>query len=112
MTSFESGPAHGVTLMLKRQPKLLRVVESADGKFDALDQLTDVPAANEKIHVYLLKKLEGTLHINYGRRGGAWYQMASYVFHSTPPDEIVRTTDAWRSWCMETIQASKSAPIK
>ena len=38
MTTFQDGPAKGMTLMLKRTPVYLRVVCSL-GKVDALDQL-------------------------------------------------------------------------
>jgi hypothetical protein len=63
MTTFEDGPAKGQTLMLQRAPLFLRVVIDPSGKVDALDQLTDKPASNEKIFAYVLTAEPGRFHI-------------------------------------------------
>lgn len=95
--------------MLKRSPKFLRVVDAAspalpgldDGRheFDALDQLEDTPAANEKIYVYVLDKHLGNCHINRGRNGGGFYPMCSYRFLVNQPDDFtMRNADAWKAY--------------
>ena len=100
MTKFQDGPAKGKTLMLKRAPLFLRVVEKG-GEFDALDQLKDTPAPDEKLTAYVLTKKTGLVHINMGRKGGGWYPMAEYKLASVQPyDATMRAADKWRAWCL------------
>ncbi len=97
MTHFDSGPAQGKALFLKRTPRLLRVVECA-GKFDALDQLDDVASPDETIHVYRLIAVGGRTHI-YGKRISGWYTHATYTLHNPQPeDSLIRDNDRWRAW--------------
>lgn len=111
MIRLIDGEAAGETLMLRRAPKLLRVVKSPRGNWDALDQLSDQPKPNEKIFVYQRRDdLEvGTYHLcirGKGKKEGGWYARASYsVLPSQPADELVRTTDAWRQWASEKVGA-------
>jgi len=104
MVRFLDGLAAGVVLLLHRAPPYLRVVRSVDGTWDALDQLDDMPAPDETIHVYRREGPASTVHVDYrrGRRGpsSAWYALASYrVVATQPGDEVVRSTPAWRGWC-------------
>lgn len=108
MVKFTDGPAAGVTLMLKRAPVLLRVVHSPSGEWDALDQLTDIPAANETITVYRRDGDALPVHLNFGggKRGRAsgFYQMATYrVMPAQPEAEHTRTNTAWQKWASETV---------
>lgn len=99
MTTFFDGPAAGRTLMLKRAPLFLRVVQ--DGQdWDALDQVGDRPQPAEVIHVYRLMDLNGTVHLNLGRGRGGWYPRAVYRLHERQPEEaVVRDTPNWQAWC-------------
>lgn len=47
MSNFIDGPAKGVHLSLRRSPMFLRAVCEPNGKWDALDQLTDTPARDQ-----------------------------------------------------------------
>lgn len=106
MTTFTNGPAQGQTLMLKRAPRFLRVVEAA-GKWDALDQLEDQPQPNETIHVYVLQGKPGSVHLNRGRGRGGWYVFANYqIYPQQPTDDQMRSTAKWRSWCQSKASAS------
>ena len=99
MTTFQDGPAKGRTLMLKRAPIFLRVVVDARGKWDALDQVDDEPAADEKLYAYQLAENPGHCHINAGRGRGGFYPMARYCLISPQPAESeMRTTLAWIKW--------------
>lgn len=98
-TSFNDGPAKGQKLMLKRAPIYLRVVEAA-GKWDALDQVADEPAANETIYAYKVNGQPGSVHINMGRGRGGFYTMADYsICDPQPTDAEMRTREAWCAWC-------------
>jgi hypothetical protein len=99
MTIFEDGPAKGKTLMLRRAPFLLRVVECR-GKFDALDQETDEPAADEKIYVYELTALPGGMHIRASRGCSGFYTTANYkLCVDQPPEATIRGRADWVKWC-------------
>ena len=99
MTTFEDGQAKGKHLMLKRSPCFLRVVES-NGKIDALDQLADEPAPEEKVFVYILKEKPGMCHINSGRGRGGFYPVASYrLAEKQPMDHQARSERPWAAWC-------------
>lgn len=98
MTRFLDGPAAGKFLPLRRAPVFLRVV--TDGKkWDALDQLDDVPEDNERIFVYLISGPIGrSIVCARGGRGGI-YMAASYrFFEQQPGDDILRDNEKWREW--------------
>ena len=98
MTSLHGGPADGVMLMLHRAPTYLRVVRSREGDWDALDQLDDVPQADEQIAVYALEGEAGGMHVR-ARGGCEWYTTAEYrAVDPQPEDATVRDTDAWRAF--------------
>ena len=105
MTTFIDGPAQGQILMLRRAPRFLRVVEKG-GKFNALDQVDDKPAADEKIHVYEIQGQPGYVHLNTGRKpGGGVFRPAPYALCSSQPnDEQARDTVLWRGWCYATAE--------
>lgn len=109
MIKLIGGPADGVELWLRRAPVLLRVVTGPDG-VDALDQLTDEPAANERIDVYKLRGRATWIHLcARGKdrgRAGRW-MVAEYDFLETPDDDLVRETAAWRSWAQSRIEAAE-----
>lgn len=96
MSRFLDGPAEGQSLLLRRAPKLLRVVRSDAGDLDALDQLADTPKVDETITVYERVTAPSTVHIKM--RCG-WYQIAEYRQTSRQPDDATaRSTAAWRAW--------------
>jgi hypothetical protein len=100
MVRFVDGPAAGQALALRRAPVFLRAVRASDGTWDALDQLTDTPRPNETIAVYRRTGLAHRVHINAGRSGCFWTQLAEYrVVDSPPADGIARNTASWREWC-------------
>ena len=102
MTKFIDGPAHGVTLQLKRAPRFLRVVFSTNPKepWDALDQLEDTPTIHEMLYAYEVEGEVGRYHILRRPTGSGWYMIANYRFiPEQPADEEMRETDAWRQWC-------------
>lgn len=106
MTRFLDGPAEGQVLMLKRAPIYLRAVRSADGKWDALDQLDDVPRSGETIAVYKLEGEPTMCHINRARSagGGGFFRGGAYrVVAEQPSDDQVRSTAAWRAWVGEKV---------
>lgn len=103
MTKFTNGIAEGKTLMLRRAPLFLRVVQAPDGKIDALDQLDDMPAVDEVVTVYKLVSNDGNVHLNMrdkrGRHCGGFFPMATYaVVEPQPEAKQVRSTKAWREW--------------
>lgn len=103
MTKFLDGPAAGVTLMLKRAPHYLRVVQAPDGKFDALDQLTDLPRSDERIVVYEMVGEPSWMHIR-SRRGGGIFRGGEYrVVDPQPDDSEIRLTTRWREWVSSKI---------
>lgn len=99
MTRFLDGPAKGQTLMLKRAPVYLRVVRDAGGKWDALDQLTDAPALDEEIFVYVLDSHPGAAFID-GPKVRGRYPIAAYRFIAPQPERHeVRDNGRWQAWC-------------
>ena len=107
MSNFLNGPAAGNTLSLGRSPYFLRAVRDTGGKWDALDQLDDVPAANEEIFVYRLASEPMVAHIDgrdpkTGKRFGRWMSIADYVLHDVQPDDhSARNKAAWQQWCAD-----------
>lgn len=104
MLRFKDGPAKGKTLNCTRAPIMLRVTETPEGAFDALDQPEDLARSDEKIHVYRLAAAPSFVHVDYrgkgGRRCGRNFQMGVYeLLPEQPADEDVRTTAAWCAWC-------------
>lgn len=106
MIRFEDGPAGGQVLQLRRAPLYLRVTHDPDGKWDALDQLDDQPAAGETITVYRRVGEAGVVHIDYTeratrRRRGAWFSCADYrVVANQPADAVARDTVRCRERCV------------
>src|SRR5690606_12130199 len=91
-------------MSLDRCPLLLRVVQSPDGKWDALDQLADKPEDNEAIHLYWLASDVSSAFIDgadaNGKRWGRYCNMAIYTpFPHPPPEEVMRVIDHWQLWC-------------
>lgn len=103
MSRFLDGPAKGTDLVIHRAPHYLRVVVTPTGKIDALDQLDDVAAPRETIHVYHRVSDPVEVHINMGstRKGSGFYAMADYEHVPSVDGESVRDTEAWRAWCRE-----------
>ena len=101
MTTFLDGPAKGQTLMLRRCPVFLRVVESG-GKWDALDQPSDTPRSGETLYAYSLVGRPGVCyHINCGRKGGGGtYPISEYrLVENQPATAEMASTEDWRAWC-------------
>jgi hypothetical protein len=108
MLKFIDGPAAGQVLMCQRAPLFLRVVRKGD-VFDALDQISDEPAKNEEVFVYVLYGQVGSVHYcgrgKDGKRFGRTEQTAAYRFYdetvlgSGPNDATVRDTKLWQEWC-------------
>ena len=104
MIQFLDGPAAGVKLMLRRAPLMLRVVRSALGKWDGLDQPADEANAREQIFVYRMDgEPKGSVHLSCrgaNRAASGFYPIADYkLWPEQPADEHVRTTKAWSAWC-------------
>jgi hypothetical protein len=100
MTKFLDGPAKGKTLMLKRAPVFLRVVEFG-GEIDALDQLEDVPQLNEKLTAYTLVARPGVAFVDCTKCRGA-YPIATYhLVKDQPSDAVMRINGNWSNWCEE-----------
>lgn len=100
MTTFEDGPAKGKVLGLLRTPVFLRVVQNTKGKFDALDQLSDSAAADEKVFVYELVRFDGNVIIcSRGKGGGGRFGLATYRLYATqPPQAQLVSNTAWAEW--------------
>lgn len=105
MTTFTNGPAASATLWLKRAPLFLRVTKGPTGEFDALDQLSDTPKADEAIFAYRRVGRSGSVHINArknGRHCGGFFTTATYeIVPIQPDDATMRDTAKWREWCVE-----------
>lgn len=106
MTTFQDGPAHGVTLRLRRAPYFLRV--TYDGKdYDGLDQLADVAKPEETIYVYRITALPTWSHIR-ATKGGGTYWSGNYEFVCPQPaDAILRDNAAWVKWVSEQVEDTK-----
>ena len=103
MTRFTGGPADGKTLLLKRAPLYLRVVmDVRTREIDALDQLDDTAGSDETISVYRCHGEPIQAHINFGRKGGGWYEGGDYrIVDPQPGDAEVRENAAWRAWAVD-----------
>lgn len=103
MFRFLDGPAAGATLNLQRAPLFLRVVIDANGKIDALDQLTDEPTETEAIHVYrqVAGSVSSGIACSRDRGGGCRpFVSADYRVHETQPiDMQARDQRLWTEWC-------------
>jgi hypothetical protein len=110
MFTFLDGPAKGASLNLARAPLFLRVViDTRDGKVDALDQLTDVPHPCEAIYVYRLAEPVSSGVMCSRGRGCARFVHAKYVLHDQQPtDEQARWRDSWFAWAIG--QAERMPP--
>jgi hypothetical protein len=119
---FRDGPAADWTLALRRVPVFLRVViDRATDQVDALDQLDDVPAPSEAVHVY--QAVPGTTWALRGdivicvRGAGGMQQAATgrgvYEHRADVDGEQLRDTEAWRAWCRaqpEAVEIPEPAP--
>lgn len=113
MMTFLDGPAAGVAngLCLRRAPRFLRVVVDNQGKWDALDQIHDLPRSNETVYVYRLVSNDGTIHLNQrdknGRPNGGMFVLATYRFVEEQPEAaIVRDNSLWQQWATAQDQSS------
>lgn len=98
-TYFLDGPAQGKSLNLRRLPHFLRVVISADGTVDALDQLDDVCASSETPHVYRMEGSVGRAIFCSRGHGCRTEEIADYRYHDQQPEEsVLRDNDAWAEW--------------
>lgn len=103
MINFLDGPANGQRLMLRRAPIFLRV-ELKNGKWDALDQISDEPQQGALLYVYRLASEVGTCHMNFGRGKGGWYSIADYRYYGDdrqPPETVMQDLSQWHTWCVE-----------
>jgi hypothetical protein len=121
MIRFLDGPAKEAKLTLRRTPVYLRVVCDPNEKWDALDQLTDTPASNEKLFAYKIVSHDGAAFVDgrdskTGKRFGYCAQLASYSVVADQPDEAtMRDAAKWRAWIEKRESVSLNAdgtPIK
>jgi hypothetical protein len=107
--TFKDGPAHGVTLFLRRAPFLLRVTCGPDGKFDALDQLADTANEDETISVYYAEPKRMGFAF-YDGKGGGWTSIIAGYLYLTPqpPDAVMRDNAKWVAWCSEYAKTDES----
>lgn len=109
MIGFRGGPAEGLTLLLRRAPHYLRIVEGEDGALDALDQLDDAPRDDERVHVYVRPGEADPIHIHRGGADGRWSGwtfIAMYVWIDVDGSEL-RDADAWRAWVLSQPRAGQ-----
>src|SRR5207253_760428 len=98
---FLDGPASGQSLLLRRAPLYVRVVRTAAGKWDALDQLGDEPAFCEAVFAYRRTGRPGWVHICGGKARGR-FQTGDYRFVLAQPDEdTLRDQSRWRQWATQ-----------
>jgi hypothetical protein len=109
---FGDGPAVGELLALKRAPLYLRAVFNGQtSKWDALDQLADVPGPEELLVVAYRRvgpargcMVDWTVK---GRKVGGRFASANYEVVAEQPDAAtLRETDRWRAWCWEQVKAN------
>lgn len=103
MSQLVDGPAGPLLILNERSPRFLRVVVDPKGKVDTLDQLEDVAAADEAIHVY--EVVPGTTgdwaFITLARpKRCIRTSMASYRHRADVDGESMRDTATWREWCL------------
>lgn len=111
MTTFVDGPAKGQRLRLKRAARFLRVVE-ANGKWDALDQVTDSPRPEEKLYAYEITGQPGMMHVDAAGGRSGWYPIASYrIGTDQPADAEMRITEGWQQWCESRVRVSPRADL-
>jgi hypothetical protein len=98
MTTFNDGPAAGQKLNPRRPCLYLRVVQSPlDGKWDALDTVTDEPRPDETIYAY--KATSDRPH-GFACGSGHCSLIVSYAMvWPQPRDAEMRTRAAWVKWC-------------
>lgn len=96
--------------MLRRAPKLLRVVVSPHGKLDALDQLEDEPRPREKVFVYERVGEPSWVHIKMSPRSSSgYYAQVTYRFiDEQPSDGAIRDTRSWRGWAKHFSEVSRA----
>lgn len=111
MIRFWGGPADNATLALKRAPRFLRVVHGPRGKLDALDQLDDQAEPQETISVYRQVWVGPTYHLKGNRGVTGFWPTASYQWMPHVNGESVRSTDAWRAWCLQADEAQLQFPV-
>jgi hypothetical protein len=119
MTTFQQGPAHGKTLMIRRVPFFLRVVVKVvtNGlEIDALDQIEDTPKADEQIHVYLRQPdaKPNQIHLKSSKKGASgWFARGTYKLSPVQPahDEYMRDAGLWQTWCKNRIDAQWEPPL-
>jgi hypothetical protein len=110
VSTFRDGPARGATLLFRRAPLYLRVVENRHTHaFDVLDQLGDTPADDEIVHVYRRITEPVSAHLHYRGRGksnaSGWYEIADYEHLPEIDGEQLRDTAIWRAWCGQRVAA-------
>ncbi len=108
MMTLRDGPAAG-SYAVTRAPQYLRAVVDADGKGDVLDQVSDVPHANERVSVYRIVRYDGQVHINRGSKGSGFYVLAEYVHMSEVDGESLRSREAWQDWASAQPEAGHYA---
>jgi hypothetical protein len=107
MIKFHDGPAHGVTLYLRRAPFFLRVThchESGKDKWDGLDQLEDRAEEHESLYLYRVRPIRMGMAFIDGTRNGrrsGWSSVITEYDYVTPqpPDAIMRDDSTWCAWC-------------
>ena len=112
-TRFLDGPAMNVTLNLARAPVFLRVVlDGVVQKWNALDQLDDVPNATEDIYVYLLDgDVSHGFACSRGPSGCRRFWYADYRYYPQQPTQAeLRDAEFWHRWTAEEYAKLKHKP--
>lgn len=106
MTEFLDGPAQGTKLMLGRAPHFLRAVQAKDGTWDALDQLADTPAADERIVVYVMVGEPTWMHVRASRGRSGVYRGGKYTLvDPQPPEPVLRERSQWEAWAQARFES-------
>lgn len=87
------------------------LVRTDEKRWDALDQLDDLPKSHEEIFVYKLANQPQRVHLKMSKRSeSGFYMMAEYRFvEDQPPDDVLRDTIKWRLWCDKQLPPAESA---
>jgi len=102
---FVDGPAQGRTLLLARAPLMLRVVQAACGRLNALDKLDDKPQDDELVYLYIMVGPVGDwVFVSFagrnGQRRGGRFQSATYrLLPEQPEPRHLRQREPWNDWC-------------
>ena len=108
MLTLIDGPCKAI-LNCRRAPLYLRAVIDRDGNIDALDQINDKPADDERVHVYQLQGDVTTAHLNFGGGRGRFEQFGTYLHRPDVDGEALRDNARWQEWAQAQVSSGPQA---